>query len=67
MKLCNILQVEMHTGGCGYGNKRLCCKSCVEKGSCMTVCTKAYELEGCVYEEECESCVYSDFCPKRNK
>lgn len=52
MKLCNIPRVEAYTGGCGYGNKRLCCKSCEEKGSCLTVCTKAYEVGECVYEEE---------------
>jgi len=51
LSLCNILRAEMHTGGCGYGNKRLCCKSCEEKAVCLTVCTKAYEAETCKHEE----------------
>lgn len=54
MKLCTVYHADQNFGGCGTKGARTCCKDCVAKPVCVTVCTKAYEVDKCQYEKERE-------------
>ena len=51
MKLCTVIKADQHLGGCGPKGEKTCCKDCVAKSCCASVCTKAYEGK-CEYEKE---------------
>ena len=51
MKLRTVINADQHLGGCGPKGEKTCCKDCVAKSCCASVCTKAYEGK-CEYEKE---------------